>query len=488
MRWQAALAMTGLLGLLLLAKWPALALPYFMDEAWSYAPALRAMYDQGPSLLPGAIEPVYSRGHPLLFYALAGAWMRLLGPDLVSVHVFALMLTGCLLLATYGLVARLTASRLAGVAGAAVLAAQPPVFAQSVLALPEVLVALWATLAVWGWTERRWPLFAAATALLLLTKESGAALVAAAGLAQLLELRRPRRPDWWRVNAWIAASLVPVVLFFVLQYLEFGWVFYPDHLTMIERSPGSVLEKTWGILEYLFFNKGAAVSLFTALMIGVFFLFFKRKNSGIPVDSDLSERVTRFWVFSLLFAACYIGFSALNFLTMRYLLALYPLVVAGGIGGLVQLAERIPRWRAGLLAALSGLLVYVGATLWYTPDSLVALRSDTNMAYADMVRVHRQLVDECLRRVPPGQRIEAHFLTWFNLAVPACGYLPPEARPLAAHLLEPDSVPHGRWLALTTIEADSHRQALLADSATYRTVWHARRSAAQAWLLRRRAD
>ena len=86
---------------LILFKLPHLYLPYYADEAWSYAPAIKIMAQNGPSLLPGAISADYTRGHPLLFYFLSSSWIRLFGDSNFSLHSFALLISVLLVLAVY---------------------------------------------------------------------------------------------------------------------------------------------------------------------------------------------------------------------------------------------------------------------------------------------------------------------------------------------------------------------------------------------------
>ena len=82
-------------------KIPHLHYAYFWDESWPYAPALRAMYLHGPGLMPNAIDPELSRGHPLLFHALAATWMKIFGTSHVSLHSFALLISILFLIFIY---------------------------------------------------------------------------------------------------------------------------------------------------------------------------------------------------------------------------------------------------------------------------------------------------------------------------------------------------------------------------------------------------
>src|SRR4051812_16040636 len=94
------LLIVGVVGFILF-KIPHLYLPFYWDEAWVYAPAIKIMSQQGLSMLPGAIPVEYSRGHPLFFHFLGSGWIKLFGDNNFSVHCFALLISTLLILATY---------------------------------------------------------------------------------------------------------------------------------------------------------------------------------------------------------------------------------------------------------------------------------------------------------------------------------------------------------------------------------------------------
>src|SRR6185312_16370159 len=96
-RWELLLV----LSVFIILKIPALHYPFFADESWSYAPGVKLMYLHGPSLMPNAIDLLYSRGHPLLFYAAAAAWMKIFGVSHIAQHTFSLLISLLLIAAVY---------------------------------------------------------------------------------------------------------------------------------------------------------------------------------------------------------------------------------------------------------------------------------------------------------------------------------------------------------------------------------------------------
>ena len=54
---------------LVMFKIPHILVPFYWDESWPYVPAIKEMYRNGISLLPGAIDPNLSRGHPLFLFS-----------------------------------------------------------------------------------------------------------------------------------------------------------------------------------------------------------------------------------------------------------------------------------------------------------------------------------------------------------------------------------------------------------------------------------
>lgn len=169
----------------ILFKLPYLSLPYYWDEAWVYAPAVKAMHENGISLLPWAIPPELSRGHPLLFHVLGALWMRAFGDTFTAMHSLPLCISILLILASYWLGARLGGEWM-GASAALLVASNEMLLAQSGLLLPEVTLALLMTLAVIAYLARFPWLYLITCTLALWTKETALVLVIAVAMTHAL--------------------------------------------------------------------------------------------------------------------------------------------------------------------------------------------------------------------------------------------------------------------------------------------------------------
>jgi len=78
---------------LILLKLSWLNLPFYWDEAWSYAMAIFDMANNGPTIIPGHADNLLTRGHPLFFYFIASSWLVIFGKTVVSAHIFALFIS-----------------------------------------------------------------------------------------------------------------------------------------------------------------------------------------------------------------------------------------------------------------------------------------------------------------------------------------------------------------------------------------------------------
>jgi 4-amino-4-deoxy-L-arabinose transferase-like glycosyltransferase len=216
------------------AKLPHLSYPFYCDEAWVYAPAVKTMAINGPGLLPGVIPAGYSRGHPLLFHFLCALWIKCFGFSNVAVHLFPLLVSVVFLVILYEGCRHLFGSRIA-VLSLLMLTTQVIFFVQASFVELEVMTAMFTFLSLYCYCTGR--LFATSIALTLLffTKESGLVFGAVIGLHALSSAITGKQKLPLRIRT-ILAVTVPVVLiafFFVLQKATFGWYILPLHASLI---------------------------------------------------------------------------------------------------------------------------------------------------------------------------------------------------------------------------------------------------------------
>ena len=169
-----------------------LATPYFWDELGVYTRAAFYMYDHGLTLLPGVIPADLSRGHPLLCAAVFGFMYTILGPHVWVGHLTALLMSCALLVLVYKVGRTLTQHHVAGLA-CLMLMVQPVFIAQATMVLPEVMLSLLCTAAIFAYAKKRLGFFALFATLAIFTKETAIALPAAIGCLELGRIGVARR-------------------------------------------------------------------------------------------------------------------------------------------------------------------------------------------------------------------------------------------------------------------------------------------------------
>ncbi|MDR3681347.1 MAG: glycosyltransferase family 39 protein [Flavipsychrobacter sp.] len=247
-------------------KIPHLYYPFYWDESWSYEPAIRLMYEHGPSLMPNAIDTDYSRGHPLLFYFCASAWMKIFGPSAFSQHAFALFLFVLLIIGAYE-VCRYLFNKRTALLTLAIFPLQVIFFVQSTMLLPEIMVALLSLLSIYFYCTRRHILTFITLLALLLTKESGMVTGLLLGADATIKLFNRRTSVKERLVNFLPVLFagVGIASFFVGQRLLNGWYFFPQHLGLVSFK----WDRAWGEIKCMLgilFTDDARLRLFQIVM------------------------------------------------------------------------------------------------------------------------------------------------------------------------------------------------------------------------------
>ncbi len=227
--------------LFIVFKLPHLHYPYYWDESWPYASAISEMCNHGISLLPTALPPELSRGHPLFFHCAAATWMKIFGPSHVSMHSFALTISLLTLVSVHEICLRFF-GRPAAVISAVLLATLPVFYIQSSFVLCEILVPMLSLLSIYYYTREKYIASAFTLTCLLFTKESGIVALAVIGMDALITLFNkdlPLRSRWVRLAS-VAVPFLLILSFFILQRIQLGWFFFPLHMERIELKWGTV--------------------------------------------------------------------------------------------------------------------------------------------------------------------------------------------------------------------------------------------------------
>jgi len=216
--------------LFILFKIPHLLLPFFWDESWPYVPAIKQMYLNGVSLLPGAINVDLSRGHPLFFHALGAIWMHIFGTSNFSLHSFALFISLLLLVTVFEAGYRIFNHRVAAIS-LLLVATHVSFFAGSAFVLLEILVALLAFLSIYLYVKEQFLLATLALTALFLTKESGLIAGFVIGMDALIALFNTKTALKTRILKLMPVTIACIVIaaFFILHVHGIDYLF-PLHI------------------------------------------------------------------------------------------------------------------------------------------------------------------------------------------------------------------------------------------------------------------
>lgn len=383
----------------------ALKLPFYWDEAWVYGPAVRMMADSTPSLLPDSLPVEFSRGHPLLFHFLNAAWLKIFGNTVFQAHLFNLIIACLLLLAVY-VTGKKIFSPLAGFLAVFFLGMQPIFLAQSVLVLPEVMLALFVLIALVAFLENRKILYVIAATAALLTKESGIIVPIYVASYYVIHLTIKRNFSIRKNLTDIAIFLTPLLFFAIflyMQYLERGWLFFPEHTGYLDFALGHIINKFInGYSAYLFIYQGRNFLFFTGVAVLITLLIMRRK----PEKRELI-------IFLLIFIMVFLLFSSVNFFSNRYIICVIPLfllIIAGLLSQVVAVNKLF----------LLVLPLYIVMQIQFINKKSNA---DHDLGYRDAVVVNTQIIDymqkENLREKP----IVAYFIARYLLTNHYSGYV-----------------------------------------------------------------
>jgi hypothetical protein len=218
-------------------KVPHLFYPYYWDESWPYALAIHKMYLHGISLMPTAVDPELSRGHPLFFHAIAAIWRHIFGASHLAMHSFALFISVWFLIAIYEAGLSLFNQRVALLA-LLLVSTLMVFFIQSSFVLFDVLIAFLCFLSLVFYVKDKFFLTALCLTAVFYTKESGLIIGFVLGWDALTCLFN-KNIDWKTRVFRIVSVAVPCILigiFFLLQKHIRGWYIFPLYNSLIELN------------------------------------------------------------------------------------------------------------------------------------------------------------------------------------------------------------------------------------------------------------
>lgn len=289
-------------------QWDALHLPYFWDELAYYARAALYQHDHNISLLPNSLPPELSRGHPLLFSALQGAWFSLLGTSLFAGHLFPFLLSISTVWILFIFLKKLMRSSFLALMGSTTLLVQPLFVAQSALILPEVALTLFSICTVFFYFKEKWWLSILFGCAAVLTKETGFIIPLTILLLDIFNHGNMVR------SLKFASPLIVLAVFFIIQRIQQGWFFFPFHVELISFSLMNFIQEVVKSCYFFFVAQGR-------LLLTILFVY------GIATFRKHPKNVQHLIILSLF--VILIGVFTMSFLHLmnRYLLFLMPFYI-----------------------------------------------------------------------------------------------------------------------------------------------------------------
>ncbi len=422
--------------ILTVCQWKALWLPYYWDEAGVYAPAANALYEHGLSLMPGALDPEFSRGHPLLFVFLAASMFKLFGSSVLTAHVFAFFISLLLLWVVYYKAARYYGHTV-GLITSILIAVQPFFVGLSTLLLPEILLALFAWLALTSFHENKYGMAGLYSTLAVLTKESGILLpitFTAYLLLQQILFWKEHKGKW---NSRMLLLFTPFAffgLFLVVQKIQNGWYFFPYHVSTVSLEWPTVQKHFQDFFNFLIWNQKRywwkwimIAGLASAIVKGTF-----TKNS----------LRNSFLLLLGVFIAGNLCASSLAFYMSRYVFLLLPALA---------LIVSICLYTVARSIAVRGVVVLLLSVAALSTLDTNKFNYEEDIAYRKSVYTLVNAFNYLQQHQQPQDTVSGPFPAYFILATPNNGYpplrykqvIPQEGRPGASYIVESDP---GGWI------------------------------------------
>ncbi len=296
-------------------------LPYFWDEISGYMIGVLYLLDHGISILPSAIPPEASYGHPLLVHVVMASIAKVFGSSVAVMHTTTLIFTFFLAYGTYLLAYSLSKNYAISIFSYLLCLVQPIVIAQSTQVLLEIFLAMTCVYAVYFYTKEKYVLSAFFCVLSVLTKETGIVLPIAFMVQHFMELMRTRdSKKWLYLSVLYSIPIIVFGCFLLIQKQTHGWYLNPVNTGKAKLAIGSIIQKIWDYpLEFTFVNQGRfalSIVLFVAI---VTYLFREFKTSTWCYNRNIMQILVFCFGFSI--------FSSIADAIERYFLVLIPFAV-----------------------------------------------------------------------------------------------------------------------------------------------------------------
>lgn len=362
------------------------ALPYYWDELGVYSQAALHMYDHGPSLLPGDIPEILSRGHPLLFMFIYGCFFKIFGTSVIGVHIFSVLISILFVAISYRLAERFFSAEVA-LLSSLLLIVQPLFFAQSVFVLPEIMLGVFSLLSIYYYLRQKIGVAVIWAALALLTKETAIVLPVVLLVMEGLKFFRKEITTKQMVVKMLIIFIPYYVfgIFLVIQRIQNGWFFYPYHTGFISFSSSNMYFRLLGYLKFLLISQGRFTWLLIFLMAIPVAIFRDKISFRNWVANGWKELAPQTFVnlTLLVYIAGILGYSALNYPLQRYILLIYPVFTIFVVNLVLGFAKDKK------ILSYATVLLFMFISIFFIKSNTKT--GDEDMSYTDLLSVQKEI-------------------------------------------------------------------------------------------------
>lgn len=354
-------------------------LPYFWDELGVYSRAAIHMYEHGIGFLPKALPDELSRGHPLLIPFVFAISFKIFGCTVTVAKITAACIYSLGIYYLYRIFLFRFSAR-ASCLFALLIAIQPCFLAQSVLVLPEGPLMVSCVAALYYFLRGKYTAVSIALCTALFIKESAIILPFIFYFVDLLINRFKLRPLLYL----LLAPFTCIILFFYIQYLQRGYVFFPLHTELMKFDEYYINERYHEFSEFIYFGQGRQYLWFYLPVVFIIYKVVRQyPNVSIQFNIDTKRFDSRLYLTIILIFLAGLSFSIVNYFLSRY--TLYFLVLF--YVAFICICFQVKKWNLLNCVAIA-VLIYNAIAYNHTNHY-----TDVNFSYVDHIKSCQKAVN-----------------------------------------------------------------------------------------------
>lgn len=359
-------------------KWNDMFLPYFWDEMAGYMSGVVYMEDHGISLMPSAVPPDLSYGHPLFMHTFMATVAKIFGNTPFVMHATTMCFTFILALGTYFLALQLGAKPLTALMAYIILLFQPVIVAQSTQVLLEVFLAVHTVFAILFYLRQKYLISAIFTIMAVLTKETGLVLAIALFMQVMIDFYFER--DMRKFTLKFALFDLPFLIFaafLIIQKQTYGWYLNPVNVGKSNLEISSIVQKFWDYsMQFSLYDQGRIA--FTLVGAAALFSYLRRPDFKIGQFHPIKLLLP-------IFLCGFVLFSSIADSHERYYVTLIPFLSILFAASIHEVSRRSLKFAPLILIlCLNGNILNMDNGKRYR---------DSDLSYRKMVETNRQIIN-----------------------------------------------------------------------------------------------